>query len=260
MGPLTAVVWSVAFFLLVLLAMGMTSALRPGAERDIVNEGGCVLFAASLAIFGIVRVHAPESSLRASLGLRPISPVQALLSMVAGAGLFPVFSTVEDLILSRWPYSDKEREAMDGVLRVSTVQARVALVVVFVVVIPVALEVFFRGVVFSQLARGTSGRIAALVTACCFAVWHADLRIAPTYFVLGLAMGRLRDQTRTVLAPVLGVLAFGAVDGIPLLRGRALDAEVTYPTRWVVGGALMALLALAAIGATGKTEKADDDG
>jgi membrane protease YdiL (CAAX protease family) len=251
--------WSALFFLLGPVVVGITSAARPGAESDIVNQGACIVLAASVTIFAIVRVHAPESSLRASLGLKSISPLQALLSMVAGAGLLPAFSTVDDLILARWPYSDKEREAVEGLFRASTVHARVALVVVVIVVVPVVLELFFRGVVFSELARATSSRLAALITACCFAAWHADLRAFPTTFALGIAMARLRDQTRTVLAPILGVLAFGAVEGIPLLRGRAPEADVTYPMRWVVGGAVMALLALAAIGVTSKSEKTEEE-
>jgi membrane protease YdiL (CAAX protease family) len=135
----------------------------------------------------------------------------------------------------------------------------VALVIVLVVVVPVAHEYYFRGVLFSELTRATSRAQGAVVSAFCFAAWHLDPRALPTAFVLGIAMARLRDQTRTVLAPVLGVLAFGAVDGIPWLRGRAPDADITYPMRWVVGGAVMALLALAAIGAVSKSEKADVD-
>jgi membrane protease YdiL (CAAX protease family) len=259
MGPLAAAMWTLAFFALRLVAAGITSAVRPGADNDIVNQGACIVLAASVTIFAIVRVHAPDSSLRASLGVRPISPLQALLSMAAGAGLLPAFSKVDDLIVSRWPYGDEEREALESLFRASTVHARVALVVVLVVVVPVALEFFFRGVLFSELTRATSRAHGAVVSAFCFAAWHLDPRALPTAFALGIAMARLRDQTHTVLAPVLGVLAFGAVDGIPWLRGRAPDADVTYPMRWVVGGAVIALLALAAIGVGGKPEKADDD-
>jgi membrane protease YdiL (CAAX protease family) len=260
MGPLAAVVWSAVFFLVRLVAIGVTAAARPGADNDIVNQGACIVLAASVTIFGIVRVHSPESSLRASLGLRSMSLLQALLSMLTGAGLMPAFTTAEELILKRWPYSDEERQAFEGLFRASTVHARVALVVVAVVVVPVVLEVFFRGAVFSELARATSTRVAAVVTACCFALWHAELRALPTAFALGLVMARLRDQTRSVLAPVLAVLAFGALDGISVLRGVDPAANVAYPTRMVVGGALMAVLALAAVGATTKNEKADEDG
>ncbi len=123
-----------------------------------------------------------------------------------------------------------------------------ALVVVAIGVIPATFEVFYRGVLFGELARTTSKRVAAASTAFYFALSQGDARGIPTAFVFGLVMAHLRAKTATVVAPLLAVLAFGAVEGIPVLRGRDPRLDITYPERWIIGGAVMAALALIAVG------------
>ncbi len=248
MTPLAAVGWSALFFVLGPAAVGVTAALRPGAEADIVNQGACIVLAASVTMFAIVRVHAPESSLRATLGLRPIGPLQGLLSAVVGVGLVPSLSAVTERIVDRWPYSDEERQMFDLLYRTPTTAARVALVLVAVVVIPAALELFFRGALFGELARAASLRVALAVSAFCFAASQGDPRAFPSALVLGLALARLRAKTGSVVAPLLGTLAFGAVEAVPILRGADPAANIVVPLRWVVAGACVAVLALAVVG------------
>jgi uncharacterized protein len=255
MTPLAAAGWSVVFFLLGPVAVGLTEAARPGAHSDIVNEGACVVLAASLTIFAIVRVHAPEASLRKTLGLAAIGPLQAVLSIVAGLGLQPIISTVNERIIARWPYSDEERQLVESLYRAPTFPARLALVVVAVVVVPVTLELFFRGVLFGALARTTTVRVAAAASAFCFAGSQGDARSFPTAFLVGLAMARLRDQTGSVVSPLLATLAFGAVDGIPVLRGQDPAVDTVYPVTWVLGGAVLAVLALAFVGSVRKAHE-----
>ena len=62
--------WSGLYFVLAPAVMGITEAFSPAAEKDIVNHAACRVLAASVAIFAIARVHAPEAPLRSTLGLR----------------------------------------------------------------------------------------------------------------------------------------------------------------------------------------------
>jgi membrane protease YdiL (CAAX protease family) len=246
--------WSALYFAAAPMAMGITETFSPGADKDIVNHAACRVLAASLAIFAIARVHAPEASLRSTLGLRGITPLQALLSVVAGAGIYPVLSTVNDLILARWPYAEEEKEALAALYRAPTPGAHVVFVVVAIVVIPLSLEVLFRGALLGELERTVPPPIAALASALLFALAQADPRGLPTDLALGLTMARLRERSGSLLAPVVGILAFGAIEGIPILRGRDPAADITYPPRWIAGGAVAALVALIAIGLGGKSE------
>jgi len=249
-----AALWTTALWLLEHVCFEVTEAARPGAITDIVNVAACVVLATSVIVFAMLRVHAPDESMRATLGVRRPGSLRLVLAVAAGAGLCPALSTVDDLIARRWPYDDPDAlESMQKLLASST---HLGLVLGVFVVIPLAREVFFRGVLFGELggdrsARGKGGRaataIAILATAVLFAVFSLDWRAMPTALVLGLSLGWLRARTGSLVAPAVAHLAFWSVEGIPILRGADPAADVTYPTRWIVGGVVVALLALLAL-------------
>ena len=264
-----AALWATALWLLEHIAFEVTEALRPGAITDIVNISACVVLATSLIVFAMVRVHAPEESLRATLGMRAVGPVSIVLAAALGVGLCPALSTVDDLVARRWPYDDPQSlESMNKLLASST---HLGLVLGVFVVIPLAREVFFRGLLFGELQRargigigrgsaeggGASSTALALVaTAVLFAVFSLDWRSMPTALVLGLVLGWLRARTGSLVAPAVAHLAFWSVEGIPILRGADPAADVTYPTRWIVGGARgIAARALARVARAGAHER-----
>lgn len=253
--PLLAALWSIALWFAVNLCVQVTESVRPGALGDVVNVATCEVLATSLVVFAMVRVHAREESLRALLAVRPLGMLPALLSIAAGAGLSPLFSTIDDLVSKRVPYSQEETAALQKLLAVPTQGARVALVVAMAVVIPIAREAFFRGALYGGLRRAAGARFAILGTAVFFAFSSFDVRTLPTTLALGLALAWLRERAGSVLAPVLAHVAFWSVEGWPILRGQDPSASVAYPQRWIVGGAAIALLALAGIGA-GRREEA----
>jgi membrane protease YdiL (CAAX protease family) len=250
--PLAGALWSVALTMLMLAAGEATEAARPGAQTDIVNLAACQVLATSLVIFAMVRLHAREVSLRATLGLRPVAPLHALLSAAAGAGLYPLMATVDDWVVRRWPIDDPH--AAERLQKLVTSSPRVVLVIAALAIMPVASELFFRGILYGGIRATTNVRAAAIATAVFYACAYLEPQQMPTALVLGFAMAWLRERTGTVLAPVITQLAYGAVEGIPVLRGRDPAADVTYPPKWIAGGALIAILALAAVG-VGKREE-----
>ncbi len=249
MPALGALFWVFALWMAEQTCEVLTELARPAAHADIVSLSACAVLATSLVIFAMVRVHAPDASLRALLAVRPIAPLHLVLAIAVGAGLSPAMSTLGDAILRRWPYGDPE--ASESMQRLVASSSRVALVAGALVIIPVARELFFRGALFGQLQRAASPQAAVVATTALFALFSAtfDLRELPGAVVLGFAFARLRARTKTVVAPVFAHLAFWSVDGIPILRGRDPTADFAYPTRWIVGGAVIAVLALAAVGA-----------
>ena len=254
MTPLWAAGWTGLLWLLENVAVQVTQAARPGALSDVVNLGACQLLATSLVVFAMVRVHARETSLRWTLGVAPVGPLPFLLSLAAGAGLYPLVSTIEDVIAARWPHGIEDDTLMAKLLEVPTMSARLALVAVFVVIGPLTRELFFRGALFTELRRATGLRTAMIASAVFFAASQFDWRTIPTTLALGLALAWLRERTGSVLGAVAGHLAFWAVPGIPILRGADPAADVHYPTRWIVGGAVIAALALVAVGAGRREE------
>ena len=248
-----ATLWVTALWLLEHICFEVTEAARPGAITDIVNVAACVVLATSVIVFAMLRVHAPNASMRAMFGIRAIAPLRLVLSVAVGAGLCPALSTVDDIVARRWPYEDPE--ALASLQKLLASSTRVGLVLGVFVVIPLAREVFFRGVLFGELrrsggVRGTgegSVAVALVGTALLFAVFSLDWRAMPTALALGLSLGWLRARTGSLVAPVVAHLAFWSVQGIPILHGADPAADVTYPTRWIVGGAVIAVLALAAL-------------
>jgi hypothetical protein len=247
MSPLVAALWTIALTLLIQVSVGVTDAARPGAQWDIVNLAACELLATSLVVFAMVRVHAREISLRTTLGLRSIAPLHFVLAAAAGAGLYPLLSTVDDLMLRRWPLQDPQ--ATESLQKVVTSASPAALVIAAFVVMPLARELFFRGIVYGEVKIAAGARTALLATAVFYACSSLEWQEMPTAVVLGLALAWLRERTGTVLAAIVGQLAFYAVPGVPILRGRDPAADLTFPTRWILGGALIAVLALVGVGA-----------
>jgi membrane protease YdiL (CAAX protease family) len=246
MSVIAALSWTVALFVLQSLIVGVTQLARPGADTDVVNLSACVVLATSIAIFGTVRLYASDASLRAALGVRRISPLHFSLSIAAGAGLYPLLTTLNDLVVNRWPYEDAE--TIESLQKLVATSSRMTLVLGGYVIIPLARELWFRGILFGQLRRTTSSLVATLSTAAAFAGAPLDWRTMPTAFVLGVAFARLRERSGSVLGAIVAHLAFCSVEGVPILRGRDLAADVTYSTRWIVGGAVIAIVALVAVG------------
>jgi len=236
MSPLAAALWSVALTMTVMVAVSVTDAVRPGAQTDIVNLAACQVLATSLVVFAMVRWHAPDLPMRGVLGMRGISPLHVPLAIAAGAGLFPLMSTVDSLIVKRWPIQDDS--AAEGIEKLLASSSRVGLVVAALVVVPIARELFYRGILYGGIR-------ATVFYACSF----LDPQQMPTALALGFALAWLRERSGTVIAPILAQLAYGSVEGIPILRGQDLEADVTYPAKWIAGGAAIALLALVGIGA-----------
>jgi membrane protease YdiL (CAAX protease family) len=247
--PLVAALWTMALWLTEETALELTESARAGASHDVVNIGACTVLATSLVIFAMVRVHARDVSLRATLGVTGIAPLQFVLAVAAGAGLCPVLSMVDDRVLARWPFPAEDAAVNEAILAVPTLSSRVALVAVVALVIPLARELFFRGILFGELRRTVGSSWAVLATAVFFMCCAPGWRVMPTAFVLGLALARVRDRTGTVLAAIVAHLAYWAVLALPIVRGADPMADVTYSTRWIVGGAVISLLALVAIGA-----------
>ena len=139
----------------------------------------------------------------------------------------------------RWPYDDPAAlESMQKLLASST---RVGLVLGVFVVIPVAREVFFRGVLFGELERdyrraGPSRRGGGGLPGCRLPGDHAPLhgllaRLALDARALSSWASRSAGcalRTGSLVAPVVAHLAFWSVEGIPILRGADPAADVTY--------------------------------
>jgi membrane protease YdiL (CAAX protease family) len=240
-----ALLWAIGLWLLEHVCLESTESIRPGAIADIVNVSACVVLATSIVGFAVVRIHAPDRTLRATFGVRSLGPLRLIASAAAGLGLSPALSSLDDLVSRRWPYDDPE--ALANVQKLLASSSRWALVTGVFIVIPLAREIFFRGLLYGELRRVVSAGSAVVATSLLFAMFSLDWRSMPAALVLSFSLGWLRARSGSVLAPVVAHLAFWSVQGIPILRGADPAADVTYPAKWIAAGALLALAGLVGI-------------
>jgi membrane protease YdiL (CAAX protease family) len=255
MSPLAAAMWTMALSLLEQVCVATTEALRPGGLTDVVNLTACDVLATSIVAVAIIGLQPHDLAVRAAFGLRPSTLLALLVGAVAGAGSSPVLSALDDRILRKWPYDDPA--ALENMQRLLSRSSRAALVVGIFVVIPLARELFFRGLLYGRLRRSAPATLTIAVTAVLFAGSSLDWRAMPSALILGVALGWVRERTGSVVPAVAAHLGFWAVEGVPILRGRNPAAEVTYPATWMVSGAVVALVALGLIGRLRRADVAD---
>jgi membrane protease YdiL (CAAX protease family) len=256
MTVLAAALWSLGMGILASLLMEATEQARPGAELDLVNITACRVVATSAFVFLILRVYAPQASVRDMLGMRSVSAVASLLGAAAGALLYPGLSLIDDAVYKRYPLAAEKSELLDKLIEATSRGERLVLFVSFVLVIPLCEELFFRGVLFRALRRGRQEGLAVLASALLYALTRGDLRVIPTGILLGLLVSWLRGRSGSVVPSVLAHVAMNAVPLVPIVLGKG---EVPMGGRVAIGGAIGA--AICAWGAAvifGRSERAEE--
>jgi membrane protease YdiL (CAAX protease family) len=135
----------------------------------------------------------------------------------------------------------------------------VALVVALCVVIPVAHELFFRGMLVGRLLRGRAASTVIVGAAIYFAALQLDLRGFMTTLALGLTLSWLRVQSGSTLPAIAAHVAFWTVPAVSVLGGRDPTENVAYPAKWVAaatGIALLAMIAAASVAARDERARA----
>lgn len=235
--------WSIALTLVLQLLVKLTDDARPGAADDLVSYTACDLLAVSLVLFAMVRVYAPTLPLRRVLAVRRVSPIHVILSAVAGAGIAPAMAGVDALIEKRYPLDAAEAERQTHMVS-AVMGGRATLAIALVLALPIAEELFFRGILFGGLRRGRTQGLTVLATTVFFACARLDPRAICTLFVLGLVLASLRSQSGSVISSSFAHAAFYAVPIVPILLGRDVNADFAYPLAWTAAAMGVAVVAL----------------
>jgi membrane protease YdiL (CAAX protease family) len=239
---LGAAFWTFAIGFLVAIAVQVTNDARPGASDDLVNITACCVLAYSVLLFAMLRVYAPEVSVREVLGVRPVSPVGSILATIAGAATCVGMSVVDEAMSKRFPLSEEDAERIERLLKMSTVGERVVLIASVAVVIPLCEELFFRGALFGGLRRGRAEGMAVLASAAFFALSRfVQPSAVVSGFVLGLLAGWVRGRSGSLLPAVLANAAYSVVPLLPVAMGKP-DYDVG-PKGAVVGVVVAAVAA-----------------
>lgn len=246
-----AALWTLLALFSYALFVGMTESAREGALFDPVSRTGCQALAYLLVLFGILRFHEPDASIRRVLALR-IPPVLAvLLAIAVGAALALPSYMLENALDAHFPRPERDQEALERLLTATTIGKHVALVVTLVVLQPVLDELFFRGALFTPLCRTRRPQMVVVATAAFETLGVLSPRDVISTLVTSLVFAWMRSATGSVFPSMLARIAFFGVVNVPIALGR----EVRPTKTWLVASGAVAVLGLVGLAALGRHDE-----
>ncbi len=237
-------------------------ALRESASRDLVSQVMCQVIAYGLTLFLILRVHAPNTSIRQFVTWRRAHPAFFLLGGLLGLASAPPAAWILGQLHRAFPSADSASGIAEIFQQAGTLE-RVGMGLAVVVLGPLAEELIFRGAIFGPLLRyRPRPRVVIVFTSMLFAVVHLDpLRMAPI-FLVGLLLGVCRYASRSVLPGYMLHMCFNAIPIASMALSEDLPepgapAEVIDPTL-ALAGLFVAAACTAAIVTLGRRQASSD--
>jgi uncharacterized protein len=127
--------------------------------------------------------------------------IYLLFVFVVDRHLTEWFADVCSLELSSW----REDSISEGIKRASGLNP--LLVVLQLIAIgligPMAEEILFRGFLQDWLTKDWGAGVGVMASALLFALFHIDVPLLPTLFLLGMALALLKSWTKNLWAPIL---------------------------------------------------------
>ncbi len=132
-----------------------------------------------------------------------------MIGLIGGVGLMLLGDFLETLILPLYEYfgitsSHLEISAAFG-KSVSGQSLFYTAVIILLIgaVLPVAEEIFFRGIVHTAFQNKKGFKIGVVISSLVFALAHLDLTVLPILFILGVVLAYAYYKTESLLAPAL---------------------------------------------------------
>jgi uncharacterized protein len=244
MTVFAALGWAFGVTFVLILLQAILIKLKPGSDDDIVRDGFCQVVAYLGGLFLILRVHAPDASIRDFVGLRPTHPLLYPAGLVLGASLWLPADALLTLIEKRWPLSGGGRVA-EQVAHASTPRL-IMMVAMMAVIGPLVEEALFRGALFRGLRRTHTAGLAIVVTATLFGMVHGAWQIFVPIAIVGLALGVARSASGSSIPGALSHVAFNGMTCALLVATKGREESVHVPDALVwVSLAVAAAMTLA---------------
>jgi hypothetical protein len=221
-----AIAWTGLSAVLLSTLLRASVFVRPAAALDIVQLGAVEALVFVASVLFVLRLHAPQASLRAALGIRATHPALLVLGMGLGFVLHFPAESIDALVERFNPTPDKELAEKAALLTAHSPGRVVVLLLVVACVGPLVEELFFRGAIFGALRRAHSMFGTTAVTALCFVIGHLDYRMWPALSIVAIAMTHLRAVSGSILPSLALHVAFNAVTVLALVTGAS---SVTTP-------------------------------
>ncbi len=224
-----AAVWAFAANLLHMLLIGITVSIHSSAGDDIISAVICQGIAYLLILFFILRVHAPEMSIREFIGFRKTHwgffPLALVLSVAAQTPI----NTLYELILKRFPIPPEAMNQLSVQFATSTMPKKIFIATSIVLLGPIIEELIFRGALFKGLKQKQPFFQVLLITSLLFAVAHPQAQIYIPITLVGLCLAFLRWFSGSIMPSIVFHIGFNA---LPLLAMFFNKPEESATINW----------------------------
>lgn len=245
MSILGAFLWATGTQIMFLWTASIAAALKGGDSYDLIGLLMCQVIAYLLALYLVLRVHAPNTPIRDLLAIRTTNPWFFVLALIIGAGsTYPSWWLLEQ-IERVFPHGEQLFDWLDVFYMLSQPE-RIAVAFGTVAVGPFLEEMLFRGALYRPMRVDKRPVVVVAVTAFIFAAVHLDPQKMAPLFLMGASLGYMRWASGSLLPPFLMHLAFNAVPFVELLSHEVKPPPDTeqVPISWVTAGAGIVVLAL----------------
>lgn len=230
-GPAVFVLLLMAIILGTLVALGAGStalALFNGGELSV---GGSLLLLTSTQIGLMVVTGGLVVAPRALAGVRLVGTTGLVRSLLIGlSAAIPAW--IGATLLGALAATLLQALGLDEVAGPADTFIKrgdpTVILIAFLLVAPVAEEIFFRGVVYNAWERERGARVAVIGSALLFAAIHTSLFALVPIFALGVALALLYRSTRSLAATIALHAGFNAISvAIALLERQGI---ISLPT------------------------------
>jgi hypothetical protein len=225
MSPFAAVGWTLGItFVWLALAAVLANARGAGpADIDLVTDGGCQAAVYLLGLFCILRVHAPEASIRQFVAFRKTHVLFLLAAPLMAVTVSAFTNVAYGFIVRRFPTGHEG--VIDSLILDATSGKRAALFVIIVVVGPIVEELIFRGAIVQGLRKTSSLAVVAVVSAVTFAIAHEEWQAFLPLMICGGALVALRLASGSLVPGLVMHATYNAVEFATVLRSRVHGDE-----------------------------------
>jgi membrane protease YdiL (CAAX protease family) len=230
-GPAVFVLLLMALIFGTIVALGAGDAALALFNGGPLSVGGSLLLLTSTQIGLLVVTGGLVVAPRALAGVRLMGKTGLVRSLLIGVGAAipawigaTLLGALAATILQAFGLSEAAGPADRFIQRGDPT----VILIAFLLVAPVAEEIFFRGVVFNAWERERGTRVAVIGSALLFAAIHTSLFALVPIFALGVALALLYRSTRSLVATMALHAGFNAISvAIALLERQGI---ITLPT------------------------------
>ncbi|MGZ6256410.1 MAG: CPBP family intramembrane glutamic endopeptidase [Candidatus Limnocylindria bacterium] len=222
-GPAIGVLLLIAIIVGTVVALGAGRTALALFDNRPLSVPGTLLLLTSTQIGLLAVTGAMVVAPRALAGVHLVGPTGLGRSLLVGLGIaIPAWIGAQLLAAAAGVLLQALGFKQDvGVL--DTVLQRgdpTVILLAFLLVAPVAEEIFFRGVVYNAWERERGPRVAVVGSALLFAVIHTSLFSLVPIFALGLALALVYRSTRSLAATIAMHAGFNAISVVIALLVR----------------------------------------